>query len=149
MRTDVKITDEMIESIKNDLKEKEQRESEILSKGYIDWLVDYISKSDNHSLSDEDFLYQEPSEDRDRSMELSWLFSALIKKGIKAVSSYSYGFEGHAVWFTYKGLMYKLETIYGQGSVTMASLYDDNAENEDKEERVKAEIFEISDYFNS
>lgn len=42
MRTDVKITDEMIESIKNDLKEKEQRESEILSKGYIDWLVDYI-----------------------------------------------------------------------------------------------------------
>lgn len=149
MRTDVKITDEMIEGIKNDLKEKEQRESEILSKGYIDWLVDYISKSDNHSLSDEDFLYNKPSEDRDRSMELSWLFSALIKKGIKAVSTYSYGFEGHAVWFTYNGLTYKLETIYGQGSVTIASLYDDNAENEDKEDRIKAEIFEISDYFNN
>lgn len=136
---DIEITDEMVESFLKELGVRQKREEDALTKEYLDWLVNYIAKDEHHSISDDDLLYADESDDRTKSMELSYLFGALSHKDIVVVDTNTYDFPGYAIYFTYKGLTYKLETIFGQGSVTIASLY------EDKE---TVETFEISQFFN-
>ena len=133
---EIEITDEMVEDFLNSLEENKKREDATLTKEYLDWLANFLVSSETHTLADDDFLYREESEDRKKSMELSYLFGALMRRNI-LVSEEEDEFSSCTAYFSYNGNTYKIETIFGQGSVTTIELCT-NGEQKD--------VFDIEQY---
>ena len=117
------IPDSVIFKVIKKLEKEENRNYRIVStKRYLNSIVSEIEKSENNIIWDDMYLYQSSGDNYiDRNIKkLSWFRSYvsdlldicetdLIDSGI---------FDNDIVYFKYKDKYYKIETIYGQGSIT-------------------------------
>jgi hypothetical protein len=117
------IPDSVIFQVIKKLEKEENRNYRIVStKRYLNSIVSEIEKSKNNIIWDDMYLYQSSGDNYiDRNIKkLSWFRSYvsglldicetdLIDSGI---------FDNDIVYFKYKDKYYKIETIYGQGSIT-------------------------------
>ena len=117
------IPDSVIFKVIKKLEKEENRNYRIVStKRYLNSIVSEIEKSENNIIWDDMYLYQSSGDNYiDRNIKkLSWFRSYvsdlldicetdLIDSGI---------FYNDIVYFKYKDKYYKIETIYGQGTMT-------------------------------
>ena len=112
------------------LNQKRERKNRriVSSKRYLNSLILEIEKSKNNIIWDDMYLYFSSNNsliDRNIS-KLSYFKSYIIDLANYDDNSFddssTYDFPSDVVYFKYKGKYYKIETIYGQGSVTSIEL---------------------------
>lgn len=128
---DIKITDEMVQSFISNIEKMREKEQSTLTTEYVDWLTRYVANTENKMLADDDLLYSDDSDDRTKSMLLSYFYNALLNLGFETTVDDSNYFPSTIIYFSYNDIHYKLETIVGQGSVTIISICNDGCDYTD------------------